>query len=364
MSGRKILVAGATGVVGHAAMAHFAAHDDCDVVAVSRREPRRTYGARFLPLDLADADACRALAAEWRDVTHVVYAALYERPELVAGWLDAEQIARNRAMFANLLDAVNGAARHLRHVTLLQGTKAYGAHARRMTLPAREDRDEAHDVPNFYWEQERHLKARAAGAAWTWTILRPVLIVGEASGGAMDLIPPLGVYGAFLAEQGQPLHYPGGAERIAQAIDAEVLARAIDWAGRTTAAHGQAFNVTNGDVYAWPNVWPAVAAALGMDAGEARPFSMVENLADRRDDWRAIATHHGLVEPDLDALVGLSFQYADYQLGYGRDRPGRPTLVSDVKLRQAGFHETIDTEVMLAKWLRRAQANRLIPPRR
>jgi nucleoside-diphosphate-sugar epimerase len=363
MSGRKVIVAGATGVVGHAAMAHFAAQADCEVVALSRRAPRRTYGARHVPLDLADAAACRALSDEWRDATHVVYAALYERPELVAGWLDATQIARNRAMFANLLDAVLDAARDLRHVTLLQGTKAYGAHARRMTLPAREDRDEAYDVPNFYWQQERHLKARAEGRDWRWTILRPVLIVGEAAGGAMDLIPPLGVYAALLAEAGQPLHYPGGPERVAQAIDAEVLARAIDWAGRTPGAHGQAFNITNGDVYAWPNVWPAVAAALGMAAGEARTFSLAENLPERTADWRALAERHGLVEPDLMALVGLSFQYADYQLGYGRDRPGRPTLVSDVKLRQAGFHETIDTEVMLAKWLRRAQANRLLPPR-
>ena len=40
---------------------------------------------RFLPLDLTDAAACEQLATSLPGVTHLVYAALYERPGLVAG---------------------------------------------------------------------------------------------------------------------------------------------------------------------------------------------------------------------------------------------------------------------------------------
>ena len=50
-------------------------------------------------------------------------------------------------------------------------------------------------------------------------------------GGAMDLIPPLGVYAAMLREQGRPLDFPGGAARVAQAVDVDLLARAIAWSG-------------------------------------------------------------------------------------------------------------------------------------
>jgi hypothetical protein len=102
-------------------------------------------------------------------------------------------------MLRNLMGALEPVSPDLRHVALLQGTKAYGVHMRPLTLPAREGRSEMYEQPNFYWAQENFLRELQAGKAqkekaWHWSILRPVLIVGLAMGGAMDLIPPLGVY--------------------------------------------------------------------------------------------------------------------------------------------------------------------------
>jgi nucleoside-diphosphate-sugar epimerase len=99
---RKVLIAGATGLVGHAAMKHFATEKGCEVIAVSRRRPDDTHGARWLPLDLTDAAACAKLTPEFTDVTHLVYAALHERPGLVAGWQEEEQIRINDSMLKNL----------------------------------------------------------------------------------------------------------------------------------------------------------------------------------------------------------------------------------------------------------------------
>ena len=82
---KTVLIAGATGLVGYACLKHFAALPDCQVIALSRRQPDQTFGARWHPLDLADAAACAALAPQLAGVTHLVYAALYERPGLVAG---------------------------------------------------------------------------------------------------------------------------------------------------------------------------------------------------------------------------------------------------------------------------------------
>ncbi len=107
-------------------------------------------------------------------------------------------------MLRNLMAALEPVAPQLRHVALLQGTKAYGVHVRPLTVPAREGRSEMYEQPNFYWAQENFLRELQQGKAWHWSILRPVLIVGEAIGGAMDLIPPLGVYAAMLREQGGP----------------------------------------------------------------------------------------------------------------------------------------------------------------
>jgi nucleoside-diphosphate-sugar epimerase len=263
MANKKVVVAGATGLVGNAALRHFGRVGGAEVVALSRRKPRELYGARFVPVDLADAAQCARAAAELSGTTHLVYAALHEKPDLVGGWRDESQIRTNDQMLRNLMAALEPVAA-LKHVALLQGTKAYGVHVRPLSVPAREGRSEMYEQPNFYWAQENFLRELQQGKSWHFSILRPVLIVGLAMGGAMDLIPPLGVYAAMMREQGKPLDFPGGAARVAQAVDVDLLARAIAWAGEASSARNEAFNVTNGDVFTWENIWPAVADALGM----------------------------------------------------------------------------------------------------
>ena len=46
MPPKKVLVAGATGLVGHAVLKHLAAEKGCEAVALSRRKPDETFGAR------------------------------------------------------------------------------------------------------------------------------------------------------------------------------------------------------------------------------------------------------------------------------------------------------------------------------
>lgn len=357
--GRKtVLVAGATGLVGYAALKHFVCLPDVDVIAVSRRVPP-SFDGRHLALDLTDAAACSAAGESLRDVTHLVYAALFELPGLIEGWRNDQQIATNARMLRNLLGLLTRAAPGLRHVTLLQGTKAYGVHVRPIAVPAREGRSDMREQPNFYWAQEDYLRTAQAGRDWSFTILRPVLIVGEAIGGAMNLIPALGAHAAVMRERGPILPYPGGAERVSQAVDADLLARAIAWAGDTPAARNETFNVTNGDVFTWPNVWPAIAEAVGMRAGPDEPF-LLQSLG--RADWDRVRERYGLVSPGLPDFVGLSLEYADYQMRYGHTEPGPPAIVSTVKIARAGFREVLDTETMFRKWFKVFQQKRLLPP--
>ena len=289
MAGKKVVIAGATGLVGSAALRHFGAAGGCEVIALSRRKPRQLHGARHVAVDLTDPGPMQRAAAELQGATHLVYAALYEAPNLVDGWRDPNQIRTNDAMLRNLMAVLEPAAPSLRHVALLQGTKAYGVHVRPLTVPAREGRSEMYEQPNFYWAQENFLRGLQQGKAWHWSILRPVLIVGEAIGGAMDLIPPLGVYAAMLREQGRALDYPAGAARVSQAVDVDLLARAIAWSGEAAAARNEAFNVTNGDVFTWENVWPAIAEALDMKPGAAVPLSLAQMAAMDRAMGRAAA---------------------------------------------------------------------------
>ena len=361
MANKKVVVAGATGLVGAAALRHFGSSGSCEVVALSRRKPRELHGARYVQADLTVSAQCNRAAPDLQGATHLVYAALYETPDLVGGWRDPNQIRTNDLMLRNLMAALEPVSPQLRHVALLQGTKAYGVHVRPLIVPAREGRSEMYEQPNFYWAQENFLRELHQGKNWHWSILRPVLIVGETVGGAMDLIPPLGVYAAMLREQGRPLDYPGGAARVSQAVDVDLLARAIGWAGETEAARHQAFNVTNGDVFTWENVWPAIADALDMKPGAAVPLSLVKEYPQWVAPWDALRRKHNLISPDLETFVGLSFQYADYSMRYGQTQSGPPSIVSTVKINQAGFTEMMDTEAMFRKWFGQARSQRMLP---
>ena len=105
----KLLIAGAGGIVGRATLAQYAAMPGWEIIGLARRPPDTEAPARFIQVDLADAADCRDKLADLRGVTHIVYAALFEKPNLGQGWLEADQIAVNRAMLTNLFDAIEAA---------------------------------------------------------------------------------------------------------------------------------------------------------------------------------------------------------------------------------------------------------------
>ncbi|MGY3288359.1 hypothetical protein ACVWWP_001426 [Bradyrhizobium sp. LM3.6] len=119
--------------------------------------------------------------------------------------------------------------------------------------------------------------------------------------------------------------------------------------------------MTNGDVFTWENIWPAVADALEMMPGKPVPLSLAEAFPSWIGPWDALRRKHDLVSPPLAEFVGLSFQYADYSLRYGHAESGSPSIVSTVKINRAGFTEMMDTEDMFRKWFRQAKEERLLP---
>src|SRR4029077_19276083 len=136
---------------------------------------------RFIPLDLGDRAACFAVRRDQADIMHVVSPAVLYNADLTRSCAEADQVPTNLAMLRNLVEAVERASPKLRHITLLQGTKAYGVHLGPFKVPAKET-SPRYMPPNFYYEQEDWLRTRQAGKAWNWTILRPQIVCGFAVG--------------------------------------------------------------------------------------------------------------------------------------------------------------------------------------
>lgn len=359
MTQQTVLVAGASGVVGQAAIEAFAAAG-WRVLGLSRRVPLsiRAPGFTHLAADLADPASLAPHAAVLKDVSRLAYAALYEEPALVSGWRNAEQMRRNDVMLANALDALSDAP--LEHVSLLQGTKAYGAHIHRIPTPARE-RAPRDPHENFYWLQEDRLRAAAARRGFAMTVFRPQVIYGEALGGAMNLVPVIGAYAALRRAEGRPFSFPGGCDWIQEGVDAHLVGRALVWAATAPAARNETFNLTNGDVYVWRELWPALARALRVEPGPDEPQSMVAYMADRAGAWDRLVAAHDLRPVALPDLIGKSAQYADMLFGYGLPQSPAPALVSTIKVRQAGFSDCVDTEEMFPRLLARLAEDGFLP---
>ena len=345
-----VLIAGASGLVGTAAAIAFM-DAGWRVVAVSRRRPELLDGRDYVhvPVDLTDTDECRRAVNALSDVTHVVYTAVFELPGLIQGWSDPLQIETNGRMLRNLMDPLMDVAR-LEHVTVLQGTKAYGGHIQPLRIPARESQPRV-EHPNFYWLHEDYIREQSAARRFAYTILRPQLIVGPNHGVVMNLPPVIGIYAAIRKAEGLPFSFPGGADWVWEAVDTRLVAGAALWAAEAPAAANETFNLTNGEVFSWRDMWPAMADTLGVATGPDEPLSMAEYLPARVDVWQSVVQRYGLRDIPMDNLLGESHFYADMCFAFGAETPPAPTYVSTVKIKQAGFTDTYNTEESFCFWL-------------
>ena len=357
---KRVLVTGASGLLGVAAIEKFLAAG-WEVMGVSRRKPELPCGRNidFLSVDLRDREKSRAAFEPLTDVTHIAYTALHEKPELVAGWSSKDQIETNNAMLRNVVEPIVRGASNFQHISILQGTKVYGVHLHPIPIPARE-RDARKDHPNFFFDQEAYVGDMGANHGFSYTALRPQLVTGPTPG-ALNVLPAIGAYAAIRREKGEPFGFPGGPSFVWEAADADLVADVMVWAAQSPQAANEAFNITNGDVFEWRNVWPGIAETLGAEAGPDTPTSVAAYLVENADVWNKIVAKHDLRSRDLRELVGHGDQHADFAFAYGAP-VGPRAFVSTIKLRQAGFAKTVDTEVSFRNALQSLIDRKLLPP--
>jgi nucleoside-diphosphate-sugar epimerase len=356
----KVLVTGASGLLGIAAIEKFLSAG-WEVIGVSRRRPElpSRRGVEFLPVDLRDEEMARAAFEPLTDITHIAYTALHEKPELVAGWSSKEQIETNNAMLRNVVEPIVRTASNFQHISILQGTKIYGVHLHPIPIPARE-RDARKDHQNFFFDHEAYVRENGAQRGFDYTALRPQLVTGPTPG-ALNVLPAIGVYAAIRREKGEPFGFPGGPSFVWEAADAGLVADVMVWAAQSPEAANEAFNITNGDLFEWRNVWPALAETLGVETGPDTPTSVAAYLEENGDVWEKIVAKYDLRSRNLRELVGQGDQHADFAFAYGALK-GPRAFVSTIKLRQAGFTKTIDTEDSFRNALQSLIDHKLLPP--
>jgi nucleoside-diphosphate-sugar epimerase len=349
---KTALVAGVTGI-GGSATAALLVEQGWTVHGLARSGTQQD-GVRSVAADLLDADAT---AEALKDIVpDAVFITTWLRQET-----EAENIRVNAAMVRNLLGAF---AKAPGHVALVTGLKhylgpfeAYGKGSLPQT-PFREEQGRL-DIENFYYAQEDELFAAAKRGGFSWSVHRPHTVIGKAVGNAMNMGTTLAVYATLCRETGRPFTFPGSAAQwtgLTDMTDAGQLARHLLWAAETEAAHDEAFNIVNGDVFRWKWMWGRIAEWFGIEAapfdGTERPLA--QQMADDAGVWRGIAERESLAEPDLARLASPWHTDADL---------GRPIeVVTDMsKSRRLGFTGYQPTDDAFFALFEQLRAERLIP---
>ena len=348
---RSILVTGAQGVSGGAVLEHYAALPETNVYGLSRRPADSSGNVKHISVDLLNSEDIKLKLATVRNITHLFFGAYIDKKDA------AEKSTVNVQLLRGILEYLDDRVPSFKHITIFQGGKAYGSDLGPYKTPARED-DPRLMSPNYYYDQEDLLRSRQKGKEWNFTIIRPGgAICGLSVGSAMNIVSVIGVYSAICREMGLPLRFPGPEKvyrSLYQVTSADVLARATVWAGGAKTAQNQTFNVTNGDTMRWQYMWPRIAKMLQLEVAEPVPFSLTTYMADKAPLWDTIVKKHNLQAIPYDQMV--SWGYGDFAFRQDFDN-----VSNTVKVRQAGFHDCIDSENMFAAYFAEMQKKRLLP---
>src|SRR5436853_2687164 len=310
------LIAGAGGAASKRLIQVLLADPEWSVIGLARTRRESTERVRWVSADLFDAHACRRALAPHDRVTHVFYTSRAKHGES-----GVESIPDNVAMLANVVDAIEPIAAGLEHIHIVEGTKWYGMHLGPFPTPAPEDADTSHLPDNFYYAQQRMLTERQRGRCWSWSASRPTFIYDFAPERARNGVAVIGAYAALCRQLSLRLDFPGSAAAFnarRDLTDASLLARAMTYIAVTPACRNQAFNVTNGDIVSWRDLWPTIAAHFGIAAGDARPFSLNEWARDKQPIWDAIVRRHGLAGTRLHDVADWAFAHFRWSPGYDR----------------------------------------------
>lgn len=351
---RTAVVVGVSGIAGSYLARHLLDTEDWLVHGVSRRAPAFAEGHdryRHVAVDLTDASATRDALSALGDATHVFFCAY------LPGASEAETTRLNTDALRHCLDGLLAARPPLHAVVTVQGTKYYGCHLGPFKTPAKESDPRLPGETWFYYHQEDLLIERSRGQDWYWTAVRPHSICGLTVGTPLNIISILAAYGAILKELGLPFTFPGrpGAwNALYQLTDAQVLARGMEWTATTPACAGQAFNLTNGDLFRWRYVWPALAEHFAMPLGEPEPRDLVAFMADKAPVWDRVVERQGLRPTRLSQMA--DWAVANYFFGAEWD------IVSDMtKTHRHGFVPAVDSQAMLLRLLSGMREQRFVP---
>ncbi|HAT3647737.1 SDR family oxidoreductase [Raoultella ornithinolytica] len=341
------LVAGANGIIGNQ-LVKTLLRNGWEVIGLSRHALSHPDGIPMVEVDLLDAAGSARALRPLSDITHIFYSAWVN----AANW--TEMVAPNVTMLRNLVSQIEHRA-PLQAISLMQGYKVYGAHLGPFKTPARES-DPGVPGAEFNAAQLAWLSHFQRGKTWHWNAIRPGVVGSAVPGNTMNLVLSIALYASLCRALNLSLRFPGSPQTwhsIVDFTDAGLLAEATLWAATSPEAQNQAFNVNNGDVWRWSELWPLIARWFALEVAPPVRLSFQQLFKDYGAQWRDLAGQR-LVEPELLRLSDGNF--ADFVFSWNDDMFGDGS-----KLRRAGFPRMQATDEMFFSLFTQLREARIIP---
>jgi hypothetical protein len=173
----------------------------------------------------------------------------------------------------------------------------------------------------------------------------------------MNLVMVVAVYASISKALGLPLRHPGSranAHAIYQVTDSGLLARACTWMATEEKCANEPFNITNGDIFRWENMWPIFADYFKMKTAPPQKINLTQMMADKAPVWETIIRQYDLRKIAYTDLV--RWEYGDFVF-----TPEYDIISSMTKARQFGFTEVMDSEDMFLRQFDELREHKIIP---
>ncbi|KAJ5272528.1 hypothetical protein N7478_007653 [Penicillium angulare] len=257
-------------------------------------------------IDLRQGDGstlARSLTQKVKDiekVTHIFYLVFTAIED------DIEEVALNKRMFQNVIDAHNLISSNLKFVAFPGGTRGYGIYAPSGTFTPPLIEDMVKNLPSDYaktvvYPAYRHMLDKASEEkSWTWCEVCPDAIIGFTPNGsqfslALHWAQYLSLYAynhgvgpnAPMAESNfaTEVPFPGnvaGATSLFTPAASKTIARFMIYASMhpTICGNGQLFNIADDDIPCkYGEIWPHLAKWFGL-VGVGPPEEKLEPTKD------------------------------------------------------------------------------------
>ncbi|KAK2865044.1 hypothetical protein FQN49_003960 [Arthroderma sp. PD_2] len=279
LKGLSAIVTGANGISGHHMLRVLAESPErwTNVYSMSRRAPptdrQWKTNVQHMPLDFLNStplELANAMKEQGVKADYVFFFSYIQSEPKDGGgiWSASEELVRvNTMMLSNFLEALKLSEIKPKRVMLQTGAKNYGLHLGPAMTPQREEDPRVLLEPNFYYTQEDVLFKYCKETSASWNVVMPNFILGAVREAAMNIMYPLGVFGAIQAYLGRPLVYPGELASYMMPLDmssATLNSYLEEWAVLSPKAANQAFNACDNSAFSWAAFWPMFASWYGV----------------------------------------------------------------------------------------------------